>query len=41
MFGGKKIDNFIEISNEPKAPIARPNVSTETLKYKKKPLSVK
>lgn len=36
MFGGKKIDNFIEVSNEPKSNISRPNVSIETLKHKKK-----
>ena len=35
-FQGKKIDNFIEINNDPKSHPSRPNVSMETLKQKKK-----
>lgn len=27
VFGGKKLDNFIEVSNEPKPNLSRPNVS--------------
>jgi hypothetical protein len=41
VFGGKKIDNYIEVSNDPKPNISRPNVSTETLKLKKRSLTVK
>ena len=41
VFAGKKVNNFVEVSNDPKSNIGRPNVSMETLKQKKKIISVK
>lgn len=41
VFAGKKVNNFVEVSNDPKNNISRPNVSMETLKQKKKVTIIK